>query len=505
MKHALLFILIMLCPIIAVSGTLVSSPVSLGDVEDDVTIHFQWRTNDGSGGSITRSTNGTIQVYRDNDAGSEITAGITDVEDFDAHTGLHACTIDLSASASYETGANYTVSIVGAVIDTRTVNAPIAYFSMQNRFDQVDMTRVSGDLTAANNMELQYDGTGLVGDTFPTTQSQFDTTADVVWDEPLTGATHNVPTSAGRRLRGIQDFQGYESGAIYINTINGTAGTTEFENGTVENPVDTLADATTLNNSLGFNKFIISASSTLTLAEAYDGFVFEGVNWTLLLGDQSISNSSIIGASVTGTSTGSMEVHFDHCHFGNATIPPSDLQHSILEGTITIGSAGSFFFEDCKSGVAGTNTPSLDFGAALNASDVNFRMWSGGILIQNMGAGSGDYNMSLEGFGQLIISANCSASSTIAIRGNFDITNNASGLTITQTANINSPNVRDAILADSTTFNGADIAAIPVDVDTELTSNHDAGSWAASSSVLNATAADFIDNPTTIGWHILTR
>lgn len=29
--------------------------------------------------------------------------------------------------------------------------------------------------------------------------------ADAVWDEPLTGATHNVPTSSGRRLRSIGD------------------------------------------------------------------------------------------------------------------------------------------------------------------------------------------------------------------------------------------------------------------------------------------------------------
>lgn len=35
-----------------------------------------------------------------------------------------------------------------------------------------DAVRVSGDATAADNLELQYDATGLTGDTFPATQSQ---------------------------------------------------------------------------------------------------------------------------------------------------------------------------------------------------------------------------------------------------------------------------------------------------------------------------------------------
>jgi len=37
---------------------------------------------------------------------------------------------------------------------------------------EVDVTHVSGDSTAADNLELQYDTTGLTGDTFPATQAQ---------------------------------------------------------------------------------------------------------------------------------------------------------------------------------------------------------------------------------------------------------------------------------------------------------------------------------------------
>jgi hypothetical protein len=53
------------------------------------------------------------------------------------------------------------------------------------------------------------------------------------------------------------------------------------------------------------------------------------------------------------------------------------------------------------------------------------RQYSGGIEVKQMGD-TGTDNMSLEGNGQLVINANCSGG-TIAIRGNFTITDNASG------------------------------------------------------------------------------
>jgi len=105
----------------------------LGDYKEDATLYFCWDTNDKSGASITRGTNGTIQVYKD-DGTSESTAGITDTEDFDSLTGIHNCKIDLSADAFYATGHDYSVVLTGATIDGETVNAVLATFSIENRF-----------------------------------------------------------------------------------------------------------------------------------------------------------------------------------------------------------------------------------------------------------------------------------------------------------------------------------------------------------------------------------
>jgi hypothetical protein len=104
----------------------------LGDYVEDGTLAFLWGTNDGDGASITRATDGTVQVYKD-DGDTESVAGITDTEDFDGLTGLHLCKIDLSADAFYAVGSDYTVVVKGAVIDGNTVNAPLATFSIENR------------------------------------------------------------------------------------------------------------------------------------------------------------------------------------------------------------------------------------------------------------------------------------------------------------------------------------------------------------------------------------
>jgi hypothetical protein len=105
----------------------------LGDFKEDSTVYFCWDTNDKNGGSITRATNGSIRVYKD-DGTVENTVGITDTEDFDSLTGIHNCKIDLSSDAFYGKGHDYSVVLAGATIDGESVNAVLAMFSIENRF-----------------------------------------------------------------------------------------------------------------------------------------------------------------------------------------------------------------------------------------------------------------------------------------------------------------------------------------------------------------------------------
>ena len=312
-------------------------------------------------------------------------------------------------------------------------------------------TSLLGDLTQDNSADV---GT-----------QQFSTAALMrTWDEILTGATHNIATSAGRRLRGIQEFQGYESGAIWIDTINGTAGTVDFENGTVENPVDSIADANTLAASLGIAKFEVLPGSSITLAATQTNQVFEGENWTLALGGQSIIGTTIIGADVSGIASGvgTKQIFFGCLMGATSHVKNTHLLRCGLGGTQTQVEAGDIFYDDCHSAVAGSGSVTHDFGAALAASNLNVRHHSGGWTIANMGAGAGTYNASFEGNGQIIWAASCSATSNASIRGNWKITDNASGA-VTETLDDNQTAV-DAI--PTTAMRGTDNAATSAKQDT---------------------------------------
>lgn len=249
--------------------------------------------------------------------------------------------------------------------------------------------------------------------------------ADAVWDEILTGATHNIPTSAGRRLRQVADVGVYEGAQVWIDTVNGAAGTANYEDGTVDNPSNNIADATTIANSVGITRFRIAPDSSFTLATGYSGYNFWGDgHWTLGLGGQSLDRTSILNAIVSGTCTAVEHPSFERCDIGVVTLPPCYIVESRLTSAITLSGAGDYHIAHCSSAVAGTGSPSIDFGSAGN-TNLSMRHYSGGIEILNMGQNGTD-NMSLEGNGQLRINANC-VGGTIAVRGNFKITDNSGG------------------------------------------------------------------------------
>jgi hypothetical protein len=263
---------------------------------------------------------------------------------------------------------------------------------------------------------------------------------------------------------------GYENGAIWIDTLLGTAGTVPFLNGTADNPISTWADFVTLSTSVGMIRAHIANGSSIALSGDSTNYVLEGdgiAGWSLDLNGQVIDGISVRGAIVTGTATnGGTTPAFIDCRITTATLPPCSLDTCELIGPITAQSAGNFYLNRCSSGVAGPTVPLFDFNAALNASQLNFRAYSGGIQVNNMGAGTGTYNMSLEGFGQLIICAACSATSNIAVRGHFVITDNAGGaVTISAEAMFDHNSIIDTIATDTGTTIPANIATAQADLD----------------------------------------
>jgi len=237
----------------------------------------------------------------------------------------------------------------------------------------------------------------------------------------------------------VSQTVGYSDGAIWVDTNASNTNTEIYVDGTADNPVSTWAAALTLSSSLGIIRFHIINGSAITLTGNSDNYTLIGNNWTLAIGGQSVAGTYIQGAStVSGTGTGS-GVIFSDCKLANGiglTIADCFAFRCGISGDITFTAAGTYYFDQCYSGIAGTGTPSIDFGAAVANTNVNFRHYSGGIEIKNMGA-TGTDSMSLEGHGQYVLNANC-VGGTLSVRGLFKKTDNSLAVTIDDNANFKS-------------------------------------------------------------------
>lgn len=109
----------------------------IGDFRAGSTIYFPWGTNAVDGAALSRTTNGTIRIYK-NDSTTQRTStnGITDTKDFDGVVGYNMLTINLADNSDpnfYAAGNDYSVLLFGAVIDGRTINSSLCSFSIDNR------------------------------------------------------------------------------------------------------------------------------------------------------------------------------------------------------------------------------------------------------------------------------------------------------------------------------------------------------------------------------------
>lgn len=242
----------------------------------------------------------------------------------------------------------------------------------------------------------------------------------------ISGIT-NITLTDDARYGVDQLAEVYEHAAVWLDTVNGTAGTQNFENGTMDNPVDSIADALTIAGNVGLTHLYVLPGSSFTLASNVDGYHFMGNRYVVALGGQSVSGTIFEHAQVTGNDDGSnsLPTAYLNCLMNSNTLGAHQMKNCGLGGDITLTQTGMVDWIDCYSRIAGTATPSVDFGAAVANTDFNIRNYSGGIEIKNSGV-TGTDNMSLEGNGQLVINANCTGG-LIAVRGNFTITDNADG------------------------------------------------------------------------------
>jgi hypothetical protein len=248
---------------------------------------------------------------------------------------------------------------------------------------------------------------------------------------------------------------GYEKGAVWVDTVNGVAGTELYTNGVADNPVLTWADALTISAALPvpLKQFEIVNGSSITLSASAANYTIMGSNYAVVLNGQAITDAHIHGATISGIGTGAGPVIMN-CIVGDCTIDNNAVFRDCeFTGTLTLGAAGDYVMIDCVAHlIASADSPTIDF-AAVGASIVNYRRYSGGLTANNIAAGD-ILGMECVSGGPIVLNG---ADGTSALKGSItDYTDNRTGSPIL--------NVQ-AVLNTTTLATAANLATAQTDLD----------------------------------------
>jgi len=129
----------------------------LGDFNLNDTINLPFNTNgtDGSSITFTGDVSGLL-VYKDGGATQRTSwDGISLNKDFDGFVGSHIISVDTSNNTDinfYEIEKDYSVMCSGFIVEEQTINTFLGTFSIENRNDYVDLRKIKGEETPANNL-----------------------------------------------------------------------------------------------------------------------------------------------------------------------------------------------------------------------------------------------------------------------------------------------------------------------------------------------------------------
>lgn len=220
---------------------------------------------------------------------------------------------------------------------------------------------------------------------------------------------------------------GYQDGAVWLDTVNGTAGTTLWTNGVAHLPCNTIANALTVCAALGVKKIRVVNGSSVTFAASMAGYSLIGEQWTLALGGQAIDGATITGADVSGTASGTTTAYFTSCTFIDATLPGFIAKNCTFTSTVTLANtATGYFMNDCRGSTSSMTFPRFAYAAN---SEIYVQGWHGTIVIASMASGN---QLRLSGSGKLLLQAGCTGG-TARVYGTFELENLGSGMTIVDT------------------------------------------------------------------------
>lgn len=215
--------------------------IHLGNIPASSTLYVPFSTYDANGASVTITGLATsdIEIYKNGSvtqrsSDSGYTLLDTDGIDFDSTTGIHGFSVDLSDNTDagfYAVGSFYWIVVASITVSSQTVNFVAATFRIVaaeavTGYPLVDVGSISGDTTAPDNLEADYDGTGYnkSNSTIGTCTTNTDlvsaaSVADAVWDEDATA--HQATGSFGQAI----GDPGANTETMYDAVVTDAAGT----------------------------------------------------------------------------------------------------------------------------------------------------------------------------------------------------------------------------------------------------------------------------------------
>jgi hypothetical protein len=233
-------------------------------------------------------------------------------------------------------------------------------------------------------------------------------------------------------------------GRVHIDTVNGASGT-DYPLGTLQYPINNLADAITVATNNGLQELRILDDFTSVTGDILSGYTVTGRGReyvTLTLGPgTTTSDTAFRDMTVQGTQSG--ETHYYDCEILDLNDVHCLFENCRLAGTLLMhGFAGdTTYLNNCHGGVHGTGTPIIDH----NDGPVNmiFIRWAGDIKFTNITSASADIVLDIIS-GKVELDATCTAGN-FTIRGNSKFTDNSTGTTVDRSGLVD---LDDATIAD---------------------------------------------------------
>ncbi len=200
------------------------------------------------------------------------------------------------------------------------------------------------------------------------------------------------------------------NGGVILDVVNGVSGTV-FPKGTIQMPVNNIADALLIADVRGFNKIFLHSDITINSGSDLDNFILEGQSHVhtdvVIESSASCENITIVNCDISGTLDGGTTIK--NCSVGTLNYVNGEILNSGLYGTISLGGTEEAVIANCYT-VDQDNPPVVDMGSS--GQDLAMPNYSGIVTVRNLSSATEEIGIGLNG-GLVFIDATITAGTVI--------------------------------------------------------------------------------------------